>query len=506
MKYNSETGFVNPEPATPAPVAADQAQPTRQSPNPVLDAFRRSLPVLFVGNDGAPYAAVKTERGGVITRATYAIDSADFSDFLQKLGRDLTGNVPGDQVVRNWTGAIRFDARESGVVRDVYLRVASLPGRKLLDLGRPDRRVIEITPEGWQEVDCPTDVYFVRTPQVGAIDVTPVRGGNVNDLFRVVNIGPAGRPLVIAWLVSNFLGSGGFPILLLTGPQGSGKTIAARLIRMILDPSPYQVRLAPRGRGDVAAAVRSSWTLALDNLSSIPGHLSDELSAIATGTTFTSRRLHTNYDEAGVVARKPILLNGIPDGLVTRSDLASRVYHVELEPVARRRTEEELAREVRAVLPSVLGGILDMAVRGLATKPVDPPPVRLADAAAWAEACGVCPEPGQFAALVADRDRGFRAQILAQWPAAEYLVGLAQAPGVDGKTFTYKELLAALNLMGNEAARQDPDWPANERKLTADLSRYRDELADLGVRAEKIKQHKRDGNRVKLSYTPPAAG
>src|SRR5262249_58863788 len=107
---------------------------------------------------------------------------------------------------------------------------------------------------------------------------------------------PAAQPRGKAWLLSQFLPAGGLPILLMSGTDNSGKTLNARTIPAVLDPNPSKEQGAPRGRDGLAALVRGSWTVTLDNLSSLTRDESDDLCRLSTGTTFAARNLFTNFD------------------------------------------------------------------------------------------------------------------------------------------------------------------------------------------------------------------
>jgi hypothetical protein len=60
-------------------------------------------------------------------------------------------------------------------------------------------------------------------------------------------------------------------------PQGSAKSTAAQMIVDLIDPSPAPLRSAPRDMKQWAVTASASWAVALDNISAIPGWLSDTL-------------------------------------------------------------------------------------------------------------------------------------------------------------------------------------------------------------------------------------
>src|SRR5256886_17472962 len=94
-------------------------------------------------------------------------------------------------------------------------------------------------------------------------------------------------------------------------------------------------------------AANNGYLLAFDNLSGLPIWLSDALCRLASGGSFAVRQLYS--DDGGVLfeAARPILLNGIEEG-ISRPDLSDPAIFLTLAPIgeAQRRAASELWREV----------------------------------------------------------------------------------------------------------------------------------------------------------------
>jgi hypothetical protein len=131
---------------------------------------------------------------------------------------------------------------------------------------------------------------------------------------------------------------------------------------------------------------RNAHVLAFDNLSFIPDWLSDDLAALATGSGFATRELHTDTSEVIFQAARPIIVNGIDD-VVRRHDLLSRSFVLDLAAIAddRRRTEEEILAAFDRAHPAVLGALLNAAAKALRCENdvVFAALPRMADAARW---------------------------------------------------------------------------------------------------------------------------
>ena len=175
------------------------------------------------------------------------------------------------------------------------------------------------------------------------------------------------------------------------------------MLRSLTDPNISALRSAPREERDCWIAASNSGMLAFDNLSSIPGWLSDALCRIATGGGYATRQLHTDDDEILFDAVRPTLITSVSD-VIARSDLADRAILIELPPIPedRRQPEEEFNARLEAARPRILGALLDAMVVGMRNRDavsLTKLP-RLADFATWATACepSFTPEGGVMTA------------------------------------------------------------------------------------------------------------
>jgi hypothetical protein len=91
-----------------------------------------------------------------------------------------------------------------GIARDgdpvpLHLRVAEHGGGLVLDLGDPTGRAVCLDAAGWRVVER-SPVLFRRTAATGALP-EPIRGGDLDELWTMLNVAEPDRPLVLAWLL-----------------------------------------------------------------------------------------------------------------------------------------------------------------------------------------------------------------------------------------------------------------------------------------------------------------
>jgi hypothetical protein len=252
----------------------------------------------------------------------------------------------------------------TGPQHEVHVRVAGHEDRLYLDLADEDWRVIEIDKEGWRpRHDAP--VRFRRAPGMLALPM-PESGGSVSALRTFLNTSTTENfVLASAWLLAAFRDRGPYPVLALSGEQGSAKSTFAAILRALVDPNTAPLRALPREDRDLFIAATNAHFLAFDNVSHLPPWLADTLCRIATGGGFAVRQLYTDGDEMLFDAERPVILNGIED-IVERPDLADRAVFLTLEPIPedRRRPEQELWAEFEQERPRILGALLDAVASG----------------------------------------------------------------------------------------------------------------------------------------------
>ena len=265
-------------------------------------------------------------------------------------------------------------------------------------------------------------------------------GGSVETLRSFLNVqSDDDFVLVVAWALAVLRNRGPYPVIVLSGEQGSAKSTFSAILRALLDPNTAPLRALPREDRDLFIAASNGHVLAFDNVSGLPAWISDTLCRLATGGGFAVRQLYTDQDEVLFDAARPVILNGIED-IVTRPDLADRAVFLTLEPIPeeRRRPEAELWAAFEAERPRILGVLLDAVVEGLKRLPDThlPKLPRMADFALWATACETALWPaGTFwSAYCGNRDEAVEGVIDADPVAAAVRAVMTGADGVDGNS------------------------------------------------------------------------
>ena len=102
-----------------------------------------------------------------------------------------------------------------------------------------------------------------------------------------------------------------YPVIVLSGEQGSAKSTLSAIVRALLDPSTAPLRALPREDRDLFIAARNGHLLDLRrDRPVLPSWISDTLCRLATGGSFAVRQLYTDQDEVLLDAVRPVILNG----------------------------------------------------------------------------------------------------------------------------------------------------------------------------------------------------
>ena len=241
---------------------------------------------------------------------------------------EATGGAPSSEALQSALNVIEAKAHFDGPERIVHIRVGGLDGRLYLDLGDETWRAVEIEASGWRVIDNPP-VRFRRASGMKPMPI-PVGGGSVATLRSFLNVQTdADFVLVVAWALAVLRDRGPYPVMVLSGEQGSAKSTFAAILRALLDPNTAPLRALSREDRDLFIAASNGHVLNFDNVSGLPGWISDTLCRLATGGGFAVRQLYSDQDEVLFDAARPVILNGIEE-IVARPDLADRALFLTL--------------------------------------------------------------------------------------------------------------------------------------------------------------------------------
>lgn len=240
-----------------------------------------------------------------------------------------------------------------------------VPNEIWIDMCDPEWSVIRVTARGWtiEQMMEPPAVKFLRRNGMKPLP-RPTRGGDIRELRPFINVRDEDFVLVVGLLVTALRPRGPYPIGMISGTSGSAKTTTCRVMLDLIDPNVAGLRSA-RKEDDIMVAAHNSHMIGFDNLSKMPADLADVMCRLATGIGYAKRKLYEDAEEFRMNACRPQLLNGIPDDLGERGDVADRAIGLYCPALEQEADEDLFWQEFEEAKPKILGALLDGMVAGL---------------------------------------------------------------------------------------------------------------------------------------------
>ena len=418
---------------------------------------------------------------------TLAIGSKAFIEWLSftYYTNTKTDKTPGksasESAIKQASFALSGIAKFDGTAEQVHLRIANHNGGHYIFIGDERLQVIEVLPTGWRVLG-KSPVKFWRSSSMQALPI-PQAGGDLSQLWSFINIPKDDQLLVLAWLLECFRSETGFPVLALSGQQGSAKSSTQNKLRQLIDHNSVNLRAAPKSVEDVFVSAGCNWLSSFENISHLSPNMQDALCTLATGGGFASRTLYTNKEESIIEVKRPVIINSIPR-VVTAQDLNDRAISIECPKIAYRE-EVEINAKWELAKPAIFGGLMDLFVKTLALLPqvkLENPP-RMADFTRLGEAMtqALGHVSGVFDALYKANRAESVAAALESSP-----VGVAVRDMVDdynglSKVVFYGTIKALYDKLSAGTHHSGEGWPRSPKGLSEALKRQTPALYSLGI-------------------------
>jgi putative DNA primase/helicase len=439
-------------------------------------------------------------------REIVAIDSERFATYLHGLCYDHFGKMPNATQFRELLQLIKHKALNLANEMDVHKRVAIYNEVVYIDLADNLGSTIKITREGYNVIFNPP-VLFIRNDGMLPLPLPKKSTNAFRRLQRIVPLKGDDFKLFVTFLITSLVPPGPYPILVLQGEQGTGKSYLSKLIKRLIDPSKAPIRALPKNTEDLLIAARNTWLLCFDNITGLKPWQSDLLCCLATNAGWTTRKHYNNLEEVYVEVCRPVVLNGIGD-FITRNDLADRVILLNLPVMdkSKRQPEYVLNRKYQHVHPYVLGAVanaISVALRDIKDIEIDGY-ARMADFTRWGAAMAPAVGWSKSRFLKAyDRNRKRMSFLYFETD----LVASAVVAFVESRarselpwTGTATKLLSLLAKEVDHELRHSRNWPKAANVLAGRLRLAAPSLREKGIQVKFLRS---GGERkVKISLLP----
>lgn len=435
---------------------------------------------LFSDERKETYAAIK----GKLAIQILCLRDQEFSEWLQGRFYKATGLGASSQALKQAIETLSAKARFDGECRPLHTRFARIGNEIWIDLADDRRRAVRVTTNGWTVEDHPP-ILFKYHDHMRPLP-EPSDCGDPKKLLDFFNMGSdQHKMLALVWDIVSMIAGLPKPIMLLFGDQGSGKSMASRLLRTAVDPTEDPILELHSDPRQLAITFDQNAMLAFDNQSSFKKKMSDFLCRAVTGSTHRERKLYTDRGVIKFSLKRSIIMNGI-NPPIGASDLMDRCISIQLERLksTQRKTEGLIFQEFNDLHPTIFGGMLDVLVETLRVGPsTGESPSRMVDFFQWgmtvANALGY--NEDEFTNAMEFNDKFQTSQVIENDPLAIAIQSyMEKHQGFDDTpTKLYGELT---NEVGDTITR-DLGWPKSAARMSRQLKELKVPLASVGIEA-----------------------
>jgi hypothetical protein len=335
----------------------------------------------FFNWQGVAYVEIKRRE----KRETLLVGSDAYARLLRVRHRNKHHQVAKGDWIKNAVDQLIATAIEEGPEIPIYVRMAYIDDKLIIDLADREGNVVIIDGKDWQVVK-EAPVRFLHSEKMLPLPI-PKRDGSLLDLKPFVNVEDDDFPLLIGAILGMLHPTGPYPAINLIGGDGRAKTCTATVIMLLVDPSIVKGCSPPETNEDLILAVLQRWIYFIDNLSDMKPWLSDSCCRVSTGSAMERRTKYKDRETSAFVVKRPMLITSIRD-VITHPDLNARTLKFDLPQVTKRMPEKKLWDAFEKARPKILGALytaISTAIRNLPTTKVKDLP-RLADFALWCQA------------------------------------------------------------------------------------------------------------------------
>lgn len=300
-------------------------------------------------------------------REVMKVNSKVFTHWLSHFLWQKYKKISRSDIIKSIREALEGIAIHEGGLKDLSVRIASYQNAIWYDLG--NKGAVKVDKNGWRVVKKPPILFRRYSHQ--EFQVLPSKGIKIHNLCKFINLScESDRLLFLVYVITSFIPGFSHPILVLYGPQGSGKTIPLKLQKSLIDPSVLKTLSLVKSQKEFTQLASHHYFLNFDNISYISNDLSDLLAKACTGDGFSKRKLYTDDDDKIYYIQKVIALNGI-NLVANKPDLLDRTIIIKLYRIPRnhRKLEKNILDEFEKIKPQLLHSIFDVLSKALKIYP-----------------------------------------------------------------------------------------------------------------------------------------
>ncbi|MFB6182026.1 MAG: hypothetical protein ABEJ24_03970 [Candidatus Magasanikbacteria bacterium] len=429
--------------------------------------------------------------------------NCQFTSWLKRKYFDGYEEYPSSTPLSRVVDGIKARA-EIADMKELYMRATKKNNSIYVDLAQNNLKKIKISPDGYEVVEN-EKVEFLQNDEISKLPEPSQEAGieSLKKLSKLTMLEGRKLALIISWLTSVYYTPGSYPILIITGEAGSGKSVLSKMLRFLVDPAGINGREVIESINDnrgISGFALNRHVVARENISRISQTENDTLSAISTGTSQGARSMYTNFGVDTIRVKNPIILNGI-DITGIKSDLLDRSIMVQKKKIESNKNESEIWKKLDEHHSEILGGLCELISQGLDRLEnidlADEKKTRMANFSEWLEAIS---EPMQkipgiknihpLEAYKTNRKNAGEIAMNSRYFTTVFKDWLEiEAEGYEEGEVVFKgaatEILRELEMMADPEQVESQHWPSSPSIVGRKIGRIKTTLRQIGYEHEK---------------------
>lgn len=296
----------------------------------------------------------------------FSVDSESFQYWITNLARKKQEYYIKMDTVKNLRPQLKDDETLTLLDYGITKRCAMHEDCVYIDLADKDNNIICISKDNIKISNELKQPLFKRSESMRPLplpDLDTEPSQILELLHKILILSNEQAILLVVWIVMAFLNEKQAPITMLCGEKGSAKTWTMNTLINLIDPSSNSTPMIPNNERDLAVLLDNSYALGFDNISQsdIKGRLSDMLCVSITRGTYSLRTLYTDRGVSALRLNNRLILNGISQSLLSKSDSLDRTIVLDLQrvPLANMKPMGELKKMFEEVRPKILGAVFN---------------------------------------------------------------------------------------------------------------------------------------------------
>ncbi len=217
----------------------------RESKADLLIALVGKNSELFHDEDSEAYASYRVDHtpdeNGQPTGEHYEtanLRSKAFKQWTNFHFYETYGSTAGDSAMMEAIDTLSGISLYEGEEQPVNLRYATHEDKIIIDLGREHWESVAVDRHGWKVIDSNNaPVKFIRSSLFRPLPL-PDKNGSIDLLWRHLNLQDKdSQLLVLAWLLEAMRPNRPYPLMEISGGQGTAKSTFSKRLRRLIDPT-----------------------------------------------------------------------------------------------------------------------------------------------------------------------------------------------------------------------------------------------------------------------------